>query len=80
MRLKFEPFDGRSHCFRDVIDEETGKTVGLIKTGAVGPGNVGGIEISLFDGKYRAFFNRSEECKGFILGVQAVLNHMTSGK
>jgi hypothetical protein len=76
MRLQFEPFDGRSSCFRDVIDVETGKTVGFIQAGGVGFGNTGGIEVSLFDGKYRTEANRFEECWGFVRSVQAVLNHM----
>lgn len=76
MRLKFDAFDGRSHSVRDVIDEDTGKTVGFIQTGAVGFGNSGGIAISLFDGKYKIEVNRYEECRGFVLGVQTVLNHM----
>ena len=77
MRLKFEPFDGRSHSYRDIVDEETGRTVGHIRTNGVGFGNTGGIEVSLFDGKYRTEVNRFEECWGFVRGVQTVLNHMT---
>jgi hypothetical protein len=54
-----------------VIDEDTGKEVGYIQSG-----NSDGIEISLFDGKYRTRVNRCETAVGFVLGVQSVLNHM----
>jgi|tagenome__1003787_1003787.scaffolds.fasta_scaffold20277220_1 hypothetical protein len=67
-------------AFADIIDDETGKTVGSIRTNAVGLGNGGGIAVSLFDGKYQTEVKSKDECRGFILGVQAVLNHMTRGE
>jgi len=76
MQLEFKAFDGRSHGMRDVTDSLTGKTVGFIQSFAVGFGNSGGIEVSLFDGKYRTEVKTQGEVRGFIQGVQAVLNHM----
>ncbi len=83
MRLKFEHFDGRRMVSRSIIDEETGKKVGSIHAHGVGYigheiHGGGGIEVSLFDGKYAISVNRYEECWGFVKGVEAVLNHMTS--
>jgi len=78
MRLKFDPFDGRKWNTRDIIDEDTGKHVGHIRSNGVGFTNYGGIEISLFDDKYRTTVSSYKECCGFVWGVQAVLNHMTA--
>lgn len=78
MRLRFDHFDGRGWHSREVIDEDTGETVGFIQSNGVGFGNSGGIDISLFAGKYRASVNKYDECRGFILGVQSVLNHMVA--
>jgi hypothetical protein len=78
MHLKFDHFDGRSWNVKDVIDEDTGKQVGHIRSDGVGFGNIGGIEISLFDGKYEATVSSYKECVGFVKGVQAVLNRMIS--
>jgi hypothetical protein len=78
MRLKYEPFDGRSFGYVNVTDEDTGQVVGFIRSNGVGFTNTGGIEISLFDEKYRATLNRREECWGFLKGVEAVLNRMVS--
>jgi hypothetical protein len=77
MRLTFQVFDGRRFNMVDVYDEDTNDIVGHIQSDGVGFGNSGGIEISLFDGKYRTMLNRYEECRGFVRGVEAVLNHMT---
>ncbi len=78
MRLTFDQFDGRSHSVRDVIDADTGKKIGHIRSNGVGFENTGGIDISLFDGKYQTTVSSFKECCGFVLGVQAVLRHMTS--
>jgi hypothetical protein len=78
MHLRFDPFDGRSRNVREIIDEDTGKMVGHIQSRGVGFENNGGIDISLFDDKYRTTVNSYKECRGFMLGVQAVLNHMTA--
>ena len=78
MHLKFDHFDGRSRVSRDIIDEDTGKIVGHIRSNGVGFTNNGGIEIYLFDHKYRNTVSSYPECRGFVLGVQSVLNHMTA--
>ena len=80
MLLKFDRFDGRSLNIRDIIDEDTGKVVGQIASNGSGFNNTGGIDISLFDGKYRTMVSSYKECLGFVLGVQAVLRHMTAGQ
>lgn len=77
MRLKFEVFDGRSWNWVPVIDLDTGKEVGHIKSNGTGMYSSGGIEISLFDGKYCATVSRYETAFGFVKGVETVLNHMT---
>jgi hypothetical protein len=78
MRLTFNQFDGRGRNFREVIDQDTGKKVGHIQSNGVGFENYGGIDISLFDGKYKITVSSFKECCGFVSGVQAVLRHMTS--
>ena len=78
MRLTFERFDGRSQQWVDIIDEDSGEKVGSIHSMGVGPGAFGGIYISLFGDKYKMTVNRSEDCWGFVKGVEAVLNHMIS--
>lgn len=80
MRLTFEVFDGRRHNVVEVFDQDTGDVVGHIRTDGTGFGSSGGIEISLFDDKYRGTLSRYEECQGFVKGVSAVLNHMTALK
>jgi hypothetical protein len=84
MRLEFDvsphrSFDGRrSGDYLDVIDRDTGKKVGYIRSNGVGYSyGGGGIFITLFDGKYSDTLNKFEECWGFIKGVEAVLNHLT---
>ena len=76
MQLEFDHFDGRSHTSREVIDRVTGRVVGHIQSNAVGFGNSGGIRVTLFDGKYATELNSRDEVRGFIRGVQAVLNHV----
>jgi hypothetical protein len=78
MRLTFKFFDGRKRCCRDIIDEETGKEVGHIMSNGVGFNNYGGIDITLFGGKYRYTAERYDECWGFVKGVETVLNHVIS--
>ena len=78
MRLHFKKFDGRSsNAYSDVIDTDTGERVGHITSNGVGFNNLGGIRVSLFDGKYEQEVNSYQECQGFVAGVQSVLNHMT---
>ena len=78
MNLTFKFFDGRGWNYRPVIDEDTGKEVGSIRSNGVGPYSSGGIRVSLFDGKYAKTFNRRDECWGFVKGVEAVMNHLTA--
>jgi hypothetical protein len=78
VRLKFEPFDGRSSNYLPIIDEETGMKVGTIQSSRTGPDRDGRIYISLFGGKYQTLVNGYDAAQGFLLGVQCVLNHMTS--
>ena len=78
MRLTFDHFDGRSRVFTDIVDEDTGKIVGHIRSNGVGFTNNGGIDIFLFDHKYQARVGSYPECLGFVRGVQCVLNHMTA--
>jgi hypothetical protein len=75
MRLTFKPFDGRSTKPIDVIDLESNRIVGSIKSRW---SDYPGIEISLFDRKYEASVSSYDECPGLVRGVEAVLNRMTS--
>jgi len=77
MRLQFEAFDGRRLSWIPVIDADTGQEVGHISPNGTGRDAGGGIDVSLFGGKYRTQVSSRPECEGFILGVQAVLNHLT---
>jgi hypothetical protein len=76
MQLTFKPFDGRSWDVVDVLDEDSNRTVGRIvpKSSTISPS----IRVSLFDKKYEASVSTYEECLGFVRGVEAVLNRMTS--
>jgi hypothetical protein len=65
VRLKFEPFNGRHPNYRPIVDE-TGKRVGSIQSNGSG---IDGIQISLFDGKYRTTVKNYYAAGGFILGV-----------
>jgi hypothetical protein len=78
MLLKFDWFDGRSFNHRVITDQHTGKRVGVIRSDGAGGG--GGIEVDLFDGKYRIIVDNYKACWGFVKGVEAVLNHMVSVK
>ena len=78
LNLTFATFDGRRFSCVDVIDKNTCKKIGYIRSDGNSFGSSGGIFISLFDGKYRTSVNSRLECWGFIKGVEAVLNHMTS--
>jgi hypothetical protein len=78
MRLTFKAFDGRGVHHVDIVDQETGKKVGYIRSCGVGPDSSGGMYIALFGERYVGHVNRYEECKGFVQGVEVVLNHLTS--
>jgi hypothetical protein len=61
----------------DVIDEDTGKTVGFVDAER----SPATRHISLFGGKYQATFSSNAsiaECNAFAKGVEAVLNHMVA--
>jgi hypothetical protein len=73
MRLTFKGFDGPRSNRVPVTDQDTGTEVGVIRSdGAAFGGHYGGIEVSLFGGKYRATLHRYEERWGFVKGVEAV--------
>jgi hypothetical protein len=75
MKLSFEWFDGRSFSDREVRDMDlNNRVVGFIASGRQSPG----IHISLFDGRYTTTVSCFEECRGFVEGVEKVLDHMTS--
>jgi hypothetical protein len=57
----------------NVIDQDTGKTVGFVDAERSPIKR----HISLFDGKYQGSFEDGEQCGAFAKGVEAVLNHMT---
>jgi hypothetical protein len=73
MRLTVSYFDVRSRHEADVIDQDTNKCVGYIRTGS---NNCGGRYVFLFDGKYATRCASQDECLGFVKGVETVLNHM----
>jgi hypothetical protein len=75
MRLKFEHSDDFRSNYLRVLDEDTGKEVGIIRLGGGGVDSSGGIDIWLFDGKYQTRVKRYDTAVGFVLGVEAVLNH-----
>ena len=75
MKLSFEPFDGRTFADRDICDmDSNNRVVGFIASGRQEPG----IHVSLFDGRYTTIVPRFEECRGFVEGVEKVLNHMAA--
>ena len=76
MRLVYEHFDARGRHHKSIIDQGTGKPVGEIYSGGSGPESRFGIRVSLFGDIYREEFLSHDEVKGFLKGVEAVLNHM----
>ena len=77
MKLTFKEFNGRGVRCSTVFDEDTGKEVGYVGSHGVGRYRSGGLEVSLFGGKYRGWLHSLPQCRAFILGVEAVLDHMT---
>jgi hypothetical protein len=67
--------DLRSHYGSEeqVIDEDTGKSVGVIVSR-----HGWGRRIYLFGDKYQGRFQSHAECVAFAKGVEAVLSHMIS--
>jgi hypothetical protein len=78
MRLSFKHFDGGRIGCVDVVDLDSGKVIGHIQSDGVGFGNGGGIYVCLFDAKYAATVRTFDECKGFVMGVESVLRHITA--
>jgi hypothetical protein len=79
MRLTYRPFNGRGRYFANVIDQDSGKIVGQVNSAGVRRGyHLGGMTVSLFNGRYQSRFNNSHECWGFIRGVECALNHVDS--
>jgi hypothetical protein len=73
MRLTVSYLDAPSRHVADVIDQDTNKRVGYIRSGSA---SSGGRYIFLFNGNYTARCTGHDECVGFVKGVEAVLNHM----
>ena len=75
MKLKYPWFDGRTVVGRlpqDIVDETTKNNVGFVQqTGD-------GKDVLLFASKYSGNFKNDDQCYGFMKGVEAVLNHLTS--
>jgi hypothetical protein len=75
MKLAFEPFDGRTFTDRDIRDmDSNNRVVGWIASGR----QTSGIHVSLFDDRYTTAVSTFCECRGFVEGVEKVLNHMAS--
>lgn len=73
MKLAFEPFDGRTCTDRDIGGmDSNSRIVGFITAGR----QKHGIHISHFEGRCTSTVPRFEECRGFMKGVEKVLNHM----
>jgi hypothetical protein len=79
MRLTFKVFDGRQKVSREIIDKDTGNKVGFIQCYGTGFGTYcEGIEVCPFGGRYWTNLHTHGECWGFVKGVEAALNQMTS--
>ena len=79
MRLTYKTFNGQRRRSAEVIDQDTGKIVGQVNSAGVRRGYpLGGMTVSLFNGRYQSRFDNSHECWGFIKGVECALNHMNS--
>jgi hypothetical protein len=74
MELEFRAFDGEQPSFLPIINKDTGEQVGEIY--CQGSVEGGGINVSIFNGKYRGTVNTYEECVGFVKGVETVLTHI----
>src|SRR6516164_5903641 len=68
MRLNFKHSDDFRSNSLLVLDEDTGKEVGIIQFGRTGVDSSGGIDIWLFDGKYQTRLTRYDAAVGFVLG------------
>jgi hypothetical protein len=75
LRLHFRTFEGRPLNNIDVTDRITGRAVGFIRSKLETSST--GMDVCLFDSKYRASVESYQEALGFVRGVETVLNHMT---
>jgi hypothetical protein len=75
MRFKFQHSVGFISNHLLVLDEDTGKEVGVIRLGGNKVDSSGSIDIWLFDGKFQTRVERYDTAIGFVLGVESVLNH-----
>jgi hypothetical protein len=73
MRLTVSYLDAPGPQVADVIDQDSGKSVGYIRSGSI---TSGGRYVFLFNGAYAARCTSHDECLGFVKGVEVVLNHM----
>jgi hypothetical protein len=75
LKVKGEDIDLRDQLGheRRVIDEDTGKSVGVIVSR-----QGWGRRIYLFGDKYKGVFKTHDECVAFAKGVEAVFSHMVS--
>ena len=73
MHFKFDGLNGRHQYGCSDITDEAEQKVGYTK---ISYGN--GRFITMFDGKYEATLDNEDQCRGFMRGVAAVLNRMTS--
>lgn len=68
----------------DVIDLDTGKSVGYVETETGGwtgdDQRISTRRVYLFDGKYTGACDSFQECVAFVSAVESVLNHMISAK
>jgi hypothetical protein len=90
MRLRVRSDQAKGGSAHEVIDSDTGKKVGFLRTGQLGARVSWGEDtpqfnpipsraISLFDGKFSGEFESHDECVAFAKGVEAVLNQILPG-
>jgi hypothetical protein len=75
MKLSFETFDGRKRNDLDILDE-VGRKMGWIASRTRRNRYEANIHINLFDGKYTNSVHTIKDCRGFVEGVEKVLNHV----
>jgi hypothetical protein len=77
MRLRIKEHDQTDQAIYSiaVVDQETDRAVGLVICSKDQSRSV-----YLFEEKYKGKFRTDSECAAFVQGVEAVLNHMVSGR
>jgi hypothetical protein len=91
MRLKVPWIDSRTRLAalkQEVVDLDTDKVVGYLETrqgrtrsDSKGSGKgYSSRTVSLFDEKYRGTFESHGECVAFAMGVEAVLNNLSTNQ